>query len=231
MRPVTAVFDLDGTIVDTAADLARATNHALASVDLRPVPLPQLRSYVSNGARVMIERALQHLGARKSVEEVDVMLETFLAYYHDHIAIDSVPYPDVIPVLQRLRENEARLAVCTNKREGLARLLLKSLGMDRLFHVIVGRDTLPVCKPDPGHLIGSVILADGDLGRCVMVGDSEIDVRTAKAASIPVIAVDFGYSKGPIAESEPDLVISHYRDLEAGIAKVLPLRSRERRSS
>jgi phosphoglycolate phosphatase len=114
-----------------------------------------------------------------------------------------------------------RLAVCTNKREAPSRKLLRALSMDGLFSAIVGRDTLPVHKPDPGHLIGTVILADGNLSHVVMVGDTEIDVATAKAAGLPVIGVTFGYSAEPIHTFVPDGIINHYRELEGRIDAVL----------
>jgi phosphoglycolate phosphatase len=219
----TVVFDLDGTLVDSAADLIAANNHALGTIGLPPVDPQLLPDLIGNGARAMLIRSLEasRPGVHLGEPEVEALLGRFLAYYSDNIAVHTRPYPDVLVTLERLHASGARLAVCTNKYEGLARRLLTELKMDGLFHAVTGRDTLPVCKPDPGHLIGTVILADGDLSATVMVGDSETDIRTAKAAGIPVIAVTFGYSARPIASFQPDVLIGHYRDLEPAISRVL----------
>jgi len=222
MSSLTAVFDLDGTLVDTAADLAAATNRTLAGLKLGPVAASILRPVVNSGARAMLEAGLLHHGVSKSAQQIDELLNTFLADYANNIAIESRPYPGALAAIEGLKRDGARLGVCTNKREHLARKLLGELKMDQLFDAIVGRDTLPVHKPDPGHLIGTVILADGDLGRCVMIGDSEIDVRTGKSAGIPVIGIAFGYSREPIATFKPDLVIDRYDRLGAAIETLLP---------
>ena len=222
MASLTAVFDLDGTLVDTAADLAAAVNRTLAKLQLAALPLGLLRPVVNSGARAMIEASLLHHGISKSATEVDALLDTFLTDYSRNIAVESKPFPGAVAALERLKLDGARLAICTNKREALARKLLTELKMAPLFDAITGRDTLPVHKPDPGHLIGTVILADGDLGRCVMVGDSEIDIRTAKSAGIPVIGVSFGFSKEPIASLGPDLVLDHYDKLGDALATLFP---------
>lgn len=222
MRQLTAVFDLDGTLVDSADDLIRATNHTLERSGLPAVPGEALRTTVSHGARAMIERALGHLGRPLPAGEVEQMLGVFLEFYGDNIAVDTRPFPGAIATLIRMREVGARLAVCTNKTERLARSLLSAVEMDGLFHAVTGRDTLPVYKPDPGHLIGTVILADGDLSNVVMVGDSEIDILTAKAAGIPAIGVTFGYSPQPIGKFDPEATIGHFDELEGCIRMLMP---------
>ena len=230
MPNLTAVFDLDGTLVDTAADLTAATNRTLSKLQLPATPASTLRPVVNSGARAMIEAGLVHHGVSKSATEVDSLLETFLADYARHIVIESQPFPGALANLEKLKASGARLGVCTNKREFLARRLLTELKMDKLFDAVVGRDTLPVHKPDPGRLIGTVILADGDLGRCVMIGDSEIDIRTAKSAGIPVVGVSFGYSPEPISKYKPDLVLNHYDQLAGALDMLLPL-ARGKRST
>jgi phosphoglycolate phosphatase len=221
MKDWTIVFDLDGTLVDTAPDLVRSTNHAIAKVGLAPVAAEIIRPTVSHGARAMIVHALEIHGRTIENGQVDELLDVFLDFYARNIAVESRPYPDSPAVLKRLRGKGVRLAVCTNKREGLSRKLLSELGLLPLFDAVVGRDTLPVHKPDPGHLIGTVILADGDLGRAIMVGDSEVDVRTAKAAGIPVVGVSFGYTVKPVKSLEPEGVIDHYRDLESEVRRLM----------
>jgi phosphoglycolate phosphatase len=221
MKNFTLVLDLDGTLVDTAPDLIRATNHVMRSIGATEAPGEHIRASVSHGARAMIVHALALAGRSLSDPEIDKLLDQFLAYYGRNIAVESQPFPGAIEVLTGLARSCTKLAVCTNKREALSRQLLKELKMDRLFQAIVGRDTLPVCKPDPGHLIGTIILADGNLDRAMMVGDSEVDVQTAKRAGIPCIGVTFGYTSAPIASFNPEGLIDHYRDLESRMHEVI----------
>jgi phosphoglycolate phosphatase len=216
MRDLTIVFDLDGTLVDTAPDLVAAANHVLGHVGLPPVDAQTLRPYIGHGARVMIERATAV--AKLSEAEHERLLERFLDYYSANIAVDSRPFEGAVDALERFKAAGAKLAVCTNKREGMSRLLLDALDLSRFFSAIAGRDTLANSKPHPGHLLGTIDLAGGDPARAVMIGDSNVDIATAKAAGVPVIAVSFGYTDTPIAEFEPDAVIDHYRELEAAIA-------------
>lgn len=217
-QPFTVVFDLDGTLIDTAPDLVRATNHVLASIDLPAVEVSDLKNWVGFGARRMIIAGLTHAGQRRSEDEIDRLLEKFLSYYADHIAIDSQPFPGAVRALDRLSEAGATLAICTNKSEALAKQLMQELGLSERFKVIAGRDTYPVQKPDPGHLTGTIRDADGTAGKAVMVGDSLTDIATAKAAKIPVIGVTHGYSDRPIADLGADALISHFDDLDFAIA-------------
>ncbi len=231
MSALTVVFDLDGTLVDTAADLASATNKLLAAEGLQPIPVTKMRTLISYGARHMIERGFAERGVRKSEAEVDALLTSFLADYGRNIAVESRPFPGAMEVLGRLTQSGHRLAVCTNKREQLARRLLAELKMDGLFHAVTGRDTLPVHKPDPGHLIGTVILADGDLGRAVMIGDSDVDILTAKSAGLPSVGVSFGYSREPIATFKPTVVIDHFDALDAVLDNIYPSAQQRRRGA
>ena len=228
MPALTAVFDLDGTLVDTAADLIRATNRALGKAGLAPVAADKLKFVVSHGARALLEAGLAQHDVSKTATEVDALLDGFLADYARNIALESRPFPGAIEALEWLRSEGCRLAVCTNKREALARRLLAELKMGTYFHAVTGSDTLPVRKPDPGHLIGTVILADGDLSRTVMIGDSEIDIATGHAAGIPTIGVTFGYSRQPINTFRPGAIIGHFDELDAALAKLYPaVRSRK----
>jgi phosphoglycolate phosphatase len=213
MRDLTVVFDLDGTLVDTAPDLVGATNHALADLGLSPVSAQVLRPWISFGARRMIVEALAHAQAPRPETEVDRLLDLFLGYYEANIARESRPFPGAVEAITALSSAGARLAVCTNKRESLSRALLNALDLDRHFHGLAGRDTFPVCKPHPDHLLGAIRLAGGDPARALMIGDSDVDIRTAKAAHVPVVAVSFGYTEIPVAELGPDRVIDHYNAL------------------
>jgi phosphoglycolate phosphatase len=231
MSALTVVFDLDGTLVDTAADLGNAANKLLVKDGLAPIPIAKFRTLISYGARHMIERGFAERGVKKSEAEIDTLLASFLADYSQHIAVESRPFPGAMELLARLQQAGHRLAICTNKREQLARKLLAELKMAGIFHAVTGRDTLPVHKPDPGHLIGTVILADGDLGRAVMIGDSDVDILTAKSAGLPSVGVTFGYSRDPIASFKPTAVIEHFDALEAVLANIYPPEQQRRRGT
>ncbi|MGI9406534.1 MAG: HAD-IA family hydrolase [Hyphomicrobiaceae bacterium] len=222
MKNFTVVFDLDGTLVDTAPDLVLAVRHVLGLVDIQDIDETGLRSHISYGGRDMIAEGLR-LAGRDQADDADLdrMFDQFVDHYASNIAVESRPYPGVELVLQALNETGARIAVCTNKREDLSRKLLKELGLHPYFHAVVGRDTLPVHKPDPGHLIGAIILADGNPGRAVMVGDSEVDVQTAKQAGIPIVGCSFGYSPVPLEQFSPDAIITGYGGLQDAIATAM----------
>lgn len=222
MRDITLVFDLDGTLIDTAPDLIRAANHVLASRGVEPVSADRLLPEISFGARHMIAAGLRFRGIACTEGELDGMLESFLAYYADNIAVESRPFDGLTGVLEECLDEGATLAVCTNKRESLSRQLLQELGLMRLFRALAGRDTFPVCKPHPDHLLGAIRLAGGNPSRAVMVGDSEVDISTAKAARIPVIGVTFGYTHIPVTELSPDAVIDTYGQFRTALDGILP---------
>lgn len=224
MHDLTVVFDLDGTLVETAPDLIRATNHVLGLAGLEPVAPAAIRPSISFGGRAMIVKALEIRNARLAEAEIDRLLEPFLAYYAANIAVESHAFPGLEPALDALSGRGARLAVCTNKREGMSRLLLDTLGLTSRFKAIAGRDTFPVWKPHPDHLTGAIRLAGGDPGNAVMIGDSDTDIQTARAAGVPVIGVPFGYTDTPIEQLGPDAVISHYDELVGVVEKVRPTR-------
>ncbi len=217
MQHLTIAFDLDGTLVETAPDLIRAINHAIAGASLAPLPGVELRGMISFGGRAMIEHALKLHGRALPVLEVDRLHERFLAHYSDNIAAESHAYPGLEEALARLASRGARLVVCTNKLEALSRRLLESLGLARHFKAIAGRDTFPVHKPHPDHLRGAITMAGGDPRHAVMIGDSDTDIQTARAAGLPVIGVPFGYTDTPIYELRPDVVIEHFAELERAI--------------
>jgi len=221
MRDLTLVFDLDGTLVDTAPDLVAATNHVLEHMGLAPVCEKSLRPWIGHGAKYMVEHAIGDRAAQLTPAEHDRLLERYLEYYGANIAVGSQPFEGTIAALERFQAAGARLAVCTNKMEGMSRALLDALDMSRFFAAIAGRDTLPNFKPHPEHLLGTIRLAGGEPSRAVMIGDSRTDIATAKAAGVPVIAVSFGYTETPVHELEPDAVIDTYAELEPAIAALL----------
>ena len=210
MSDFTVVFDLDGTLIDTAPDLIRSTNHVLEANGYPPVTDDFIRPVISFGTREMLRAGIEAHGDKPTDGHLDALFHDLLDHYGANIAVESRPFPGLTSVLDELRAAGARIAVCTNKREGMSRLLLETLGMTDYFDAITGRDTFPVHKPDPEHLLGAIRFAGGDRARSVMVGDSETDVLTARAATVPVIGVTFGYTDKPIFELGCDGVISHY---------------------
>jgi len=212
------VFDLDGTLVDTAPDLLDSLNHSLANVGLKHMDRAELQRFVGLGSRVMIERAFAAHGRRVEDDELERLLAVFLEHYTAHIPGKSKPYPGVLAALDRFADAGCILAVCTNKHEGLSKRLLGALGIDGRFAAICGGDTFAFRKPDPRHLKSTIVQAGGDPERALMVGDSRTDIDTAKSAGIPVVAVDFGYTDRPVREFEPSRVISHFDELTTGLA-------------
>ena len=220
MRGWTFVFDLDGTLVDTAPDLAAAANHVLARAGLAPVNEKEILPFVGHGAMKMIEQALAAHGQSSNASELREHFEIFIAHYSAHIAVKSRPYPGVIDALTSFQRQGATLAVCTNKTEVHARALLDELDMSKHFAALTGGNSLGVSKPNPKHLTGTIELAKGSTERAIMIGDSETDIRTAQAAGIPVIAVNFGYSVEPVSSFAPDVIIGHYDELHQAISRL-----------
>ncbi len=204
------VFDLDGTLAETAPDLVSTLNQVLAEIGVAPVSYDSARAMVGGGARLMIERALAHAGVLLPKPKIDAMFEDFLVHYDAHIADASTLYPGVLAALDRFEAAGWRFAVCTNKICHSSVLLLKALGVADRFAAICGKDTFPVSKPDAGALLMTIDKAGGHRDRTIMVGDSKTDIETAQNARIPVVAVDFGYSDHPVATYKPNRIISHF---------------------
>lgn len=215
------VFDLDGTLVDTAPDLVHTLNHVLTGIGCPQVSMAAIRPMISFGARRMLKEGLHAAGREPTGAELDLLLAEFLEHYDANIAVESRPFPGAPAALKRLKAAGARLGICTNKHAAVSRKLLTALNMDHFFAAIVGRDTLPVSKPHPGHLTGTIARMGGAPERSVMVGDSGADVQAAKAAGIPVVAVTFGYSEAPVSAYKPDRLIDHFDELETAIAEIL----------
>ena len=215
--PETVIFDLDGTLVDTAPDLAAALNAALIEEGLAPVSLTQVRHMVGRGARVLIERATFAAGRQLPAGRIDDLVTHFLEHYEANISRGSRPFDGVLPLLQDFASRGIRLGVCTNKPEALSLKLLSQLGMKDYFPAILGADSRPWHKPDPRHLTETIAALGGDPGNSVLIGDSETDVRTARAAGIPVVLVSFGYTEIPVADLAADTVIDHFDALEQAL--------------
>ena len=205
-------FDLDGTLLDTSADLTAGVNHALGTIGCGPFPVEAIRPFIGRGARRMLERALILAGVQSDTM-VDELLPIMLDHYEAHIAVHTRPYPGLIAAMDELASRGIRLAICTNKREKFARKLLHALDLTPRFAAIVGGDTLGPnrMKPLPDLLLDMVAKAGG--GRTIFLGDTDNDTLAARAAGIPSIAVSFGFVPCTAKELGADAGIDHYNEL------------------
>jgi phosphoglycolate phosphatase len=222
MTAPTIVFDLDGTLIDTAPDLVDTLNVVFAREGWPPVPYDTARKLIGGGARMMIARGIEAEGIAIEPARLERLFANFIAHYSEHIADRSRPFPGLTDALDGLASGGYRFAVCTNKLERLSVLLLKQLKLADRFAAICGQDTFGMQKPDPEVLRRTIAAAGGSQPHSIMIGDSATDIRTARAARIPVIAVDFGYSERPVSEYGPDRIISNFAQLPAAIAAISP---------
>jgi len=210
IRFKTVVFDLDGTLANTAPDLTAALNHALGELGRPPVPAEDVRHMVGHGAKALLRKGLAATGT-VSDALVDEGFPIFLAHYEAHIADHSCPFPGVEQALATLEAAGIAIAVCTNKLEGLTHEFLRAVGWESRFAAVIGGDTLPVRKPDPAPLLEAIARAGG--GPAAFVGDSITDTDTARAAGVPCVALSFGFADRPAGELGADRVIDHWDEL------------------
>lgn len=225
MSAPTIVFDLDGTLIDTAPDLIDTLNVILVRHDVAPVAFDDARTMIGAGVKPLLQRALASKGLQFPPERIDQLFGEYLEVYAAHIADRSRPFPGLERALDALTARGCRLAVCTNKLEWLSVRLLDALGLASRFAAICGQDTFTMRKPDPDMLRLTIVRAGGDTGHAVMVGDSMTDVATARAAAVPVIAVDFGYTEMPPADLGADRLISHFDALPAAVMALVSIRT------
>ncbi|HEY8334996.1 MAG TPA: HAD-IA family hydrolase [Tardiphaga sp.] len=214
------VFDLDGTLVDTAPDLINALNYVLDREGLAPVPMHLARNMIGAGARKLIERGLELEGRTATVAGIDRLTADFIDHYAAHIADFSRPFEGLEEALNALSAQNYRFAVCTNKLEWLSKLLLDRLELSARFDAICGADTFGVSKPNPVILQQTVARAGGSMASAIMVGDAGPDIGVARRAGVPVIGVEFGYTDVPIAELKPDRLIGHMRELSGAVTEL-----------
>lgn len=213
----TLVFDLDGTLAETAPDIMATLNHLLAREGFAVLPVSAARNLVGAGARALLERGFKAAGVTLTPERLDALFADFLVHYFDHVADLSFLYPGVEVALKTLAGEGYRLAICTNKPECHAVALVEKLGVMPLFAAVSGRETFPFCKPDPRHITETVRVAGGDVASAIMVGDSRTDLDAARAAGIPMIGVTFGYTDTPMVDLKPDRLIEHFDELAAAV--------------
>ncbi len=221
MSAPVVVFDLDGTLVDTAPDLIASLNHAVVQAGLQPVTYEDLTHLVGHGAKAMIERTFALRKAPLSATDLEWQMKEFVDFYQGSMPGESLPYPGLVEAMDRLADAGFTLAVCTNKLEGLARSLIDGLSLASRFAAITGGDTFPVRKPDAEHLLATIRLAGGTPKRAVMIGDSLNDILVARNASVPSIGVPFGYSDVPIESLSPTTIITHFDELTPALVESL----------
>jgi phosphoglycolate phosphatase len=216
----TVIFDLDGTLVDSAPDLAAAMNVVLDANHLPPLPTEDVRHLVGNGAKALIERGFTANGRRAPTEdEMASHITLFLDHYSTHLTDFSVPFPDTKATLEALQAQNIKLAVCTNKREALALPLLRDLELLDFFDSIICRDTLPVYKPDPAPLLECCVRTNRPYG--IMVGDTMTDLSAALAASMPCAIATFGYGRFTAADIKKARPFDHFGELPDLVSSLL----------
>jgi|AGTN01.2.fsa_nt_gi 2-phosphoglycolate phosphatase, prokaryotic len=209
------VFDLDGTLIDSVPDVRNALNVMLARRGRRALSVDEVRLTVGEGARMMLERVFAATGGPEA--NFEAALADYLAAYSANPVIDTVVYPGAVAALDRLAAAGTRLAICTNKPEGVTRLVIDALGLSSRFDAIIGGDTLPFRKPDPRHVLETLRLTNVPPTRAAYVGDSETDVAAAKGAGLPVVVVTFGYGHNDIDALGADALIGHFDHLDTAL--------------
>ncbi|BAI73854.1 phosphoglycolate phosphatase (plasmid) [Azospirillum sp. B510] len=215
------VFDLDGTLIDSAPDMTRVLNRTLAEFGRPALTEAQVRTMVGDGSAMLVRQAFAATGAPLDDEAIQPVLHHYLDSYYD----DSEPpvlYADVAETLAALADRGVRLGLCTNKPERITRKLLGILGLERLFGAVAGGDTLPVKKPDGRHLtwVLDQLGAPAAPMRAAMIGDNGNDVKAARSAGVPVVAMSYGYPRMPVEELGADLILDRFADLPDGLRRL-----------
>ena len=222
----TILFDLDGTLVDTAPDLMLAHNHVMRKFGYPTKSTEDIRNLVGKGAGALIGRSIWGQ-AKKEFSKVldekikDEMVKEFVSFYGKNIVNESTLVTGVKDFLIWCKEENISMAVCTNKQEHLSNDLLKKIGIYDFFEYVAGSDTFDYCKPDPRHLTNVVEILDGDIKKTIMIGDSETDANAAKAAEIPVILLENGYTEKNTTEIYHNHLIKDFIGIEKIITKYL----------
>jgi phosphoglycolate phosphatase len=217
----TVVFDLDGTLVDTAPDLLNALNHVLTHAGLEEVDLQTVAGMIGHGAKAMIRQGMAHQNIAPSEAELETLFARFLVYYSEHISVGSRPFDRAPEILDELAAAGAILSVCTNKKQDLSDQLLEALGLAPRFAAILGADSVPSKKPDGDHIVRAILAAGGDPARAIMVGDSRTDERAARNAGLPFIFVPFGYEAESVEAIGADAVVTHYSLLPEALSRLI----------
>jgi phosphoglycolate phosphatase len=218
--PAALIFDLDGTLVDTAPDLLGATNAVLAARGRVPIDPATLRHMVGFGAQRLIGQAMEATGAAADPADMPAMMEIFLDHYGAHLADFSRPFPGVAQTLGQLKADGALLGVLTNKPQAYTPPLLEKLSLDGYFTAVYGAGRKPYTKPDPRIFHDVVADLSSGGGPAAMIGDSITDLQTARAAGVPCLLLSYGYTPVPVQELGADAVLDDFRDLPAALQKL-----------
>ncbi|MFM1881026.1 MAG: hypothetical protein RLZZ344_1260 [Pseudomonadota bacterium] len=211
MTPL-VVFDLDGTLIDTATEIADAVNRTLADFDAPPVSEADVRRWIGHGTGWLMKQAWDDQVGDPEEADWSAVMSRFVGHYHDTAGAQSRPYPFVTETLAALKSHGVSRAILTNKESRFTDRVLEAHGLVGVFDLVVSGDSLPTKKPDPAGLLHCIRVLGATVGSCLFVGDSEIDVATAKAAGVTCWAVPYGYNHGrPIALAEPDRLIEDIR--------------------
>jgi phosphoglycolate phosphatase len=225
-QKLTILFDLDGTLVDTAPDLMTAHNHVMMKFGYNTKSIDEIRNYVGKGAAVMIGRSL-YGEAKKEFSKItdkkikDKMVKEFLDFYGKNIVKESKLVKGVYNFLIWAKKNNISMGVCTNKQENLSVDLLKKIKIYDFFEYVAGRNTFEYCKPDPRHLTSAIEIMNGDINKSLMIGDSENDADAAKSAGIPMILLENGYTDKKIDQIHHDHLIKDFVGLEKVVSSYL----------
>ncbi len=220
-RQIFILFDLDGTLVDSAPDLTGALNHTMAHLNLPPVDEESVRQMVGFGARRLIEQGLEAAGVELNHGQFEAAFRVFLDYYGDHLVDHTRPFPGTEDLLRHLKEQGAVMAICTNKPQSLSEEVLRLLELDHYFDAVIGADAVSNRKPHADHIHATLKAIGGNVDQAIMVGDSATDIDAARNAGIPSVVVSFGYTTTPAAELGANHMIDHMSELPAAIAAVL----------
>jgi phosphoglycolate phosphatase len=221
LHDVVVVFDLDGTLVDTAPDLVGALNEVLLSQGLPEVAPENLRQTAGHGASALLKKGYSQANQSWPDDRATSLVEQFLIHYVARISRESLPFAGIENALQALSRRGARFVVCTNKRTDLAKILLTDLGLIDWFEDVIGADLAPAPKPDPRHVLLAIEAAGGVPSRAVMVGDSPADIQAARDAGVPSIAVEFGYCND-VSELNAHAIIDSFCELAVVVTNLLP---------
>ena len=225
-QKLTILFDLDGTLVDTAPDLLTAHNHVMEKFGYKTKNLDQIKDLVGKGAAVMLGRSVWG-SARKELSKIDdqkikdKMVKEFIDFYGKNIVVKSTLVNGVYNFLNWAKSNDISMGVVTNKQEHLAVDLLKKIKIYDFFEYVAGRNTFEYYKPDPRHLTNTIEIMNGDINKSLMIGDSENDADAAKSAGIPMILLEDGYTEKKIEQIHRDHIIKDFVGLEKIISKYL----------
>ena len=226
IQKLTILFDLDGTLVDTAPDLMNAHNHVMRKFGFKTKSPEEVKSLIGKGAATMINKSLwgqakEELKKIKEKSVKDEMVKEFIQFYGNNILVESKLINGIKEVLSWCKNNNISMAVCTNKQEHLAIDLLKKIGINSYFEYVAGCNTFDYCKPDARHLTNVVKIMGGDIKKTIMIGDSEVDALSAQNASVPFVLLENGYTDKKVDQIKHDYLIKDYVGFEKIISNYL----------